>query len=97
MNVIDENGTPVPNQESKKVLAGVLAIVLGGLGIHKFILGYTKEGIIMLVGTFILGIITCGIAAWVVAVIGLVEGIIYLTKSDEEFIYTYQTNDRGWF
>ncbi|WP_299155778.1 NINE protein [uncultured Tenacibaculum sp.] len=97
MNVIDENGNTIPNQESKRVLAGILAIVLGGLGIHKFILGYTKEGIIMLVGTFILGIITCGIAAWVVAVIGLVEGIIYLTKSDEEFIYTYQTNDRGWF
>ena len=51
----------------------------------------------MLISTFILGIITCGIAAWVVAVIGLVEGIIYLTKSDEEFVYTYQTNERGWF
>lgn len=97
MNVIDENGNTIPNQESKRVLAGVLAIVLGGLGIHKFVLGYTKEGIIMLIGTFILGVITCGIAAWIVAVIGLVEGIIYLTKSDEEFIYTYQTNDRGWF
>ena len=97
MNIIDENGNAVPNQESKRVLAGVLAIILGGLGIHKFILGYTKEGIIMLISTFVLGIITCGIAAWVVGVIGLIEGIIYLTKSDEEFVYTYQTNSRGWF
>ena len=57
-----------------------LAIVLGGLGIHKFVLGYTKEGIMMLIGTFVLGVLTCGIAIWVVSVIGLIEGIIYLTK-----------------
>jgi TM2 domain-containing membrane protein YozV len=31
------------NQENKKVLAGVLALLLGYLGIHKFILGYTKK------------------------------------------------------
>lgn len=97
MEVVNENGNPVPTQESKRILAGILAIILGGLGIHKFILGYTKEGVIMLVGTFILGIITCGIAAWAVGVIGLIEGIIYLTKSDEEFVQTYQVNQRGWF
>jgi TM2 domain-containing membrane protein YozV len=93
MNVIDENGTPVPNQESKKVLAGVLAIVLGALGIHKFILGYTKEGVIMLLVT----ILTCGFGGMVTSIIGLVEGIIYLTKTDEEFIDTYQINQKGWF
>jgi TM2 domain-containing membrane protein YozV len=76
-------------QENKKVLAGVLAIVLGGLGVHKFILGYTQEGIIQL----ILGVVTCGIGG----VIGLVEGIIYLTKTDEEFYQTYQVGKKGWF
>ena len=93
MNVIDENGTPVPNQESKKVLAGVLAIVLGALGIHKFILGYTKEGVIMLLVT------SFNLWFWsmVTGIIGLVEGIIYLTKTDEEFIDTYQVNQKGWF
>lgn len=79
---------PIP-QENKKVLAGVLAIVLGGLGVHKFILGYTQEGIIQL----ILGVVTCGIGG----VIGLVEGIIYLTKTDEEFYQTYQVGKKGWF
>ncbi|PKH49625.1 hypothetical protein CXF68_02485 [Tenacibaculum sp. Bg11-29] len=93
MDVIDENGTAVPNQESKKVLAGVLAIVLGALGIHKFILGYTKEGVIMLLVT----VLTCGFGGMVTSIIGLVEGIIYLTKSDEEFIETYQVNQKGWF
>ena len=97
MNVVDENGNNIPNQESKRVLAGVLAIVLGPLGVHKFILGYNKEGILMLVCTFLLGIITCGVSAWAVGIISLIEGIIYLTKSDEEFVYTYQTNKKGWF
>jgi TM2 domain-containing membrane protein YozV len=81
------NPRPVP-QENKKILAGVLAIVLGGLGVHKFILGYTKEGIIQI----ILGL-ACGLGA----LIGLIEGIIYLTKSDEEFYQTYQVGNKGWF
>ena len=85
------------NADNKKIMAGILAIVLGGFGIHKFILGYTKEGIIMLVATLVLGIVTCGIAGWVVWVIGLIEGIIYLTKSDEEFYNTYQVGKKPWF
>jgi TM2 domain-containing membrane protein YozV len=76
-------------QENKKIVAGVLAILLGSLGIHKFILGYTTEGIIQLV----ISVVTCGIGG----IIGLIEGIIYLTKSDEEFYQTYQVNKKGWF
>ncbi len=85
------------NTDNKKILAGILAIVLGGFGIHKFILGYTKEGIIMLVATLILGVVTCGIAGWIVWIVGLIEGIIYLTKSDEEFYNTYQVGKKSWF
>ena len=83
--------------ENKKILAGILAIVLGGFGIHKFVLGYTKEGIIMLVITVILGAITCGLAASAVWLIGLIEGVIYLTKTDEEFYNTYQVGNKPWF
>jgi len=83
--------------ENKKVLAGILAILLGGLGVHKFILGYNKEGVILLILTIIIGALTCGVASWVVWVITVVEGIIYLTKSDEEFYDTYQLNKRPWF
>ena len=81
--------TPYPKAqpENKKIIAGVLAIVLGGLGIHKFILGYTQEGIIQL----LIGL--CGIGY----IIGFIEGIIYLTKSDEEFYQTYQVGKKGWF
>ena len=82
--------TPLkPSEENKRVLAGIFALILGGLGIHKFILGYTQEGIIQL----IIGVCTCGIGG----VIGFIEGIIYLTKSDEEFYNMYQVNKKGWF
>lgn len=101
MNVIDENGNAVPNQESKRVLAGVLAIVLGGLGVHKFVLGYNTEGLILLGGTLASLVLSCVIiGAFTIVIpglIGLIEGIIYLTKSDEEFVYTYQTNKKAWF
>ncbi len=82
----------VPGAE-KKILAGILGIVLGGLGIHKFVLGYNKEGIIML----LVSILSCGFLAWATGIIGLIEGIIYLTKSDEDFVTTYITNKKPWF
>ncbi|PKQ44995.1 TM2 domain-containing protein [Confluentibacter flavum] len=87
----------VSSSDNKKVLAGILAIVLGALGIHKFVLGYTKEGIIMLVITIVIGILTCGIAVSAMGIVGLIEGIIYLTKSDEEFYRTYQVGKKPWF
>ncbi|MFD2941190.1 TM2 domain-containing protein [Flavobacterium notoginsengisoli] len=78
-----------PRQENKKVLAGIMGIVFGYLGIHKFILGYTQEGIIQIV----ISIVTCGAGS----IIGFIEGIIYLTKSDEDFYQTYQVGKKGWF
>lgn len=83
-----------PNQDwqsagaDKKVLVGILAILVGGFGIHKFILGYTNEGIIQLV---------LGLCFGVGGIIGIIEGIIYLTKSDEEFVRTYIYGHKGWF
>jgi TM2 domain-containing membrane protein YozV len=82
-----------PAGADKKVAAGVCGILLGALGIHKFILGYTKEGVIML----LISVLTLGLAAFITGIIGLIEGIIYLTKSDEEFVATYVTNKKGWF
>lgn len=77
----------------KKVVAGILALLLGAFGIHKFILGYTTEGVIMLVIT----IVSCGTLAVIPSVIGIVEGIMYLTKTDEDFVRTYIQGRKGWF
>ena len=80
-------------QRSKRVVAGIVAILFGSLGIHKFILGYQKEGIIMLV----VSLLSFGFLAGLVALVGLIEGIIYLTKTDEEFFQTYQIGRKPWF
>lgn len=79
-----------------KVAAGLLAIFLGSLGIHKFYLGYTVQGIIMLLIT-IIGSLLFGLGPAVMEIISLIEGILYLTKSDAEFQYTYVRHYKGWF
>lgn len=87
--------------DNKKILAGILAIILGSLGIHKFILGYQKEGFILLGVTLVGWVLMCvGVGiflVWITGLIGLIEGIIYLTKSDEEFYNTYQAGQKPWF
>jgi TM2 domain-containing membrane protein YozV len=75
-----------PAQESKRIVCGVTAILLGGFGVHRFLLGDVTGGIIR--------IILCG---GLFGVVGLIEGIIYLTKTDQEFIDIYQVGKKGWF
>ena len=79
--------------DSKRIVCGVLGILLGALGIHKFILGYTTAGIIML----LVSLLTCGVGGTVMYIIGLIEGITYLTKTDAEFIRVYQQGKKEWF
>lgn len=66
-----------------RVTCGIVAILLGGFGIHRFMLGDAMGGI--------LRIVLCCVP------IGLIEGIIYLMKTDEEFHQTYVVEKKGWF
>ena len=61
--------------EKSRVAAGLFGILLGGLGIHKFYMGKIGVGLIY--------ILFCWTG--IPAIIGLVEGILYLTESDEKF------------
>jgi len=72
--------------------AGLLAIFLGAFGVHKFYLGGAKQktaGIIQLVATFV----TCGLAG----IIPFIEGIIYLTKDEQQFQAEYVFGGKEWF
>ena len=80
-----------PQPRKSRVAAGVLGILLGTLGMHKFYLGYTGTGIVHIVLTILV------ITAPVSAVVGLIEGILYLTKTDEDFHDTYVENRKTWF
>ena len=81
------------SKASNKLAAGICGILLGGFGIHKFILGYTSAGLVML----LISVLSCGIGYPVMHIIGLVEGIVYLTKSDEEFVRIYVDGQKAWF
>jgi len=84
------------SDEKSKMVAFLLALFLGTIGIHKFYLGYKNEGIIMLL---------CGTVGWllfaippiVMAIIALIEAIMYISKSDDEFHRIYVDNKKGWF
>lgn len=78
---------------NKKLAAGLSGIFLGFFGIHKFVLGYTTAGVVMLVVT----LVTCGLGGFVMGIIGLIEGIIYLTKTPEEFQAIYIDGRKAWF
>ena len=92
---------PYYREENKKVIAGVLGILLGGIGVHKFILGYNQEGFILLAVTLAGIVLSCvfigAMFVWIPGAIGIAEGIIYLTKTDQEFYEVYQKNKRPWF
>lgn len=79
------------------VVAGLLAIFLGSLGIHKFYLGYNTPGFIMLAVTIVGSIFSLGLAGLAMVVISIVEGVLYLSKSQTEFEQIYVFNKKEWF
>lgn len=107
----------VPQSEisTRKLVAGLLAIFLGAFGAHKFYLGRTTPGLIVLLAhiggwfvTLVLSILTLGLGAIILVplmglvasalcIVGLIEGVVYLTRSDEEFAQTYLTGKKDWF
>jgi TM2 domain-containing membrane protein YozV len=82
-------GGKAPGAPPNKTTLGIVAILFGALGIHKFMLGRSKEGVITLI---------CSLLCLfpIMAQIGMIEGIIYLAKSEEDFHQTYVVNKRGW-
>ena len=61
-----------------KLVAGLLGIFLGGLGIHNFYLGYNTKAVIQIVVSIVGGLLTCGVASAAVGIWGLVEGVLIL-------------------
>jgi len=78
---VRNRGVGDTGQEASKdrVTAGILAILLGWFGAHKFYLGDTGLGILYL----------CFFWTGIPAIVGLIEGILYLTKTDAEFRRAY--------
>ena len=94
------SGTGAGVTGKNKLVAGLLAIFLGWLGLHKFYLGYVGPGLVYLLTNTIGWVVTLwllGLPNMALGIIALIEGIIYLTRSDEEFEQTYVLNRKSWF
>ena len=81
----------VPAVRKSKVTAASLAFLLGGIGAHKFYLGYTGAGLIHL------GLSLTVIGALVNVPVCVVEFLIYLSKSDDDFHRIYVLNRKRFF
>lgn len=95
LNASNSNPSEVSRSQKSKIVAGLLAICLGALGIHKFYLGYKNEGIAMLLGSLLGSLLIIG--PFVMNLISFIEGIIYLTKTDSDFEAQYVLGHKGWF
>lgn len=67
----------IAGEQKSKVLAGILGILLGFLGVHNFYLGYTGKAVAQLLIT----LLTCGAGSFVTSIWGLIEGILILSGS----------------
>jgi TM2 domain-containing membrane protein YozV len=77
-----------------KLAAGICGILCGAIGLHKFVLGYWQAGLIML----LVSVCTCGIGAIPMHIVGVVEAVISLTRTDDQFRETYVApNRKEWF
>lgn len=83
--------------DKNRTTAALLGLFFNAFGAHKFYLGYTREGWIMLIGGLGLGILTAGVGALPMTAVGIIEGLIYLSKSEEDFQQTYVVGHKGWF
>ncbi len=81
INANTPNQPTTNNAPKSKLVAGLLGIVLGYIGIHNFYLGYTEKAVVQLLVSLIGGLLTCGVATIAIEIWGLVEGIMILTGS----------------
>lgn len=74
-SVVQNN--PAVSEPKKKVLAGLLGIFLGSIGVHNFYLGYIGKA----VGQLLLTVLSCGVLSFISGIWGLIEGIMILTDT----------------
>ena len=95
-NQPDQQSQQTPVEGKSKIVAALLALFLGGLGIHKFYLGYTNAGIITLI-IALFGFILLFIPNLIIAIIALIEFFIYIFTDDKKFHQKYVVNKCAWF
>ena len=68
-------------QQASRGIAGLLAILVGAIGVHYFYIGKTGAGVVFLLAT----LLTCGFLGVVTEIVSLIQGILFFTSTQEEF------------
>ena len=97
-----ESDPQVEEFVEKKFSAGICALLFGIFGLHKFLLGLHSAGLIMLAVSLSGVVLTpCLLVPifgpFIMWTIGVIEGIIYLSKSEDQFYQDYAIQRRQWF
>lgn len=77
---VDDVFSSGPSGRSRGI-AGLLAILVGAIGVHYFYIGKTGAGIVFLLAT----LLTCGLLGVVTEIVSLIQGILFFTSTQEEF------------
>ena len=77
---VDDVFSSGPSGRSRGI-AGLLAILVGAIGVHYFYIGKTGAGVVFLLAT----LLTCGLLGVVTEIVSLIQGILFFTSTQEEF------------
>ena len=77
---VDDVFSSGPSGRSRGI-AGLLAILVGAIGVHYFYIGKTGAGVVFLLAT----LLTCGFLGVVTEIVSLIQGILFFTSTQEEF------------
>lgn len=76
---------PIGYQQKSRLAAGLLALMLGSLGIHNFYMGFNGRGTVQLLLSLLGGVLTCGLGTVAAAIWGLIEGVMLLSSTGIKF------------
>ena len=93
----EEEEAPTLTSANPSRMSKVLSLTLGAFGMHKFYLGYHEQGFLLLLATIILATLSSGIGILAIWMVAGAEGIIYLSKSPQEFEQIYVEGTHNWF
>ena len=77
---VDDVFSNGPSGRSRGI-AGLLAILVGAIGVHYFYIGKTGAGVVFLLAT----LLSCGLLGVVTEIVSLIQGILFFTSTQEEF------------
>ena len=79
-NALDSVFNNGPSGKSRGI-AGLLALLMGALGLHYFYVGKTNAGIVFL----LISLLSCGVFATVTWVISIIQAVLFFTSTQQEF------------